>query len=288
MSPANQRRLPSSAKAKPHQSDRLRSPSRRALKCRAGVAVHSQAVGHRLLPPVQLDDVGGRPRAEGTRRGRAARSRSPADAPGRSTSRPAGRGDRSGCGTPARRRAAGARRSASAGSIRRRGPIHCTGKARSLNTGSVSRLSPAICSSTVECPIQVAVCSAGLARGYETRGGSTGKAPRAGRWGRRPRATLSHPSKEGAPVVRLAVRPGIAEPAVRPAVDRAWLFRRRHGVGGSRFRHGLQAELEVALAQEMLTRSPNPRLAMPDTVLRRRRASSRSICMASASPQMPG
>ena len=49
--------------------------------------------------------------------------------------------------------------------MRRRGPIHCTGNARSLNMGSVMMFSPPTWSSTVECPIQVAVKSSGPARG---------------------------------------------------------------------------------------------------------------------------
>ena len=62
----------------------------------------------------------------------------------------------------------------------RRGPIHCTGNARSLNTGSVRTLIPPIWSSTVECPIQVAVKSSGPARGYAIAGVAVGKEPRGG------------------------------------------------------------------------------------------------------------
>ena len=64
--------------------------------------------------------------------------------------------------------------------MRRRGPIHWTGKARSLKTGSVIRLSPPSWSSTVEWPIQVAVSSSARARGWDRVRCRHRKAPRGG------------------------------------------------------------------------------------------------------------
>lgn len=89
---------------------------------------------------------------------------------------------------------------ATPGSITRRGPAHCTGKARALNTGSVSTLRPLIWSSTVECPIQVAVKSSGPARGYEIACVAVGKKPRRGdAGGRRERRSLAHRRRAPSP-----------------------------------------------------------------------------------------
>jgi hypothetical protein len=84
----------------------------------------------------------------------------------------------------------GRSRSVMPGGWWRRGPVKGRGEARRENIGSVMRLRPPVCSSTVECPVQVTVCRVRLACSSATSG-ATGQRSNRRRAGRRLRSEFA-------------------------------------------------------------------------------------------------